>query len=167
MSKAGGTVVAFLQNMWLRDPEKARRLIAKYGESYRRRLIRYALFAGCLTGRRLRAAFGPAVCEEIVWEEATQEIAGNSRKVCPPEPEHIRAVLEKHQPAVVITFGRVAGDAVAEIWGGKLIRCVHPAARQKGTVERLAEVAEELDRIRKGLGHGDDTGTDVGVVRPS
>lgn len=46
--------VAFLQNMWVRPHQVA--VVAKDGAAsdMRERLIRYALFAGCVTGRRLK-----------------------------------------------------------------------------------------------------------------
>lgn len=38
-------IVAFLQNMWVKDPERVKQSIARYGEDYRLRFMRYALFA--------------------------------------------------------------------------------------------------------------------------
>jgi len=137
-------VMAFLQNMWVRDPAKVKASIALYGEEHRRRLIAYALFAGCLTGRRLQAAFGAETCRRIIWEEASREVAGNARDFCEPDPDHIRRVLSEHKPAIVLTFGSAAGDAVAPLWRGPLIRCIHPAARQANTVDRLIEAGAKL-----------------------
>ena len=145
------TIVAFLQNMWLDNPEKARSLIAKYGAPYRRRLLRYALFAGCLTGRRLKTAFGGDVCDRIVWEEATDEIAENPRIIVRPKPDHIRRVLRVYQPVAVITFGRVAAKAVRAEWKGPLIECVHPAARQQSTVSQLNTAAAKLVALEAAL----------------
>ena len=82
--------LAFLQNMWVRDPERVKRDIARYGEECRLTYIEYCLFAGCLTGRRLRQAFGEDLLDRIVWEESTREIAGNasrfSRRIPPTLP---------------------------------------------------------------------------------
>jgi hypothetical protein len=138
------TIVAFLQNMWVRDPDRVRSDIAKYGEQHRLRLIQYCLFAGCLTGRRLKTAFGDELLEQIIWEESTREIAGNSRHVFPPDFVHIQAVLAEIKPRVVIAFGRIAGDAVKKVWNGPLVCCSHPAARQADTVGRLHTASVEL-----------------------
>lgn len=135
--------VAFLQNMWCRDPEMVRDGVARWGNRYWRRATYQFLFAGCVTGRRLKKAFGPLI-DQIEWEEATREIAGDSKTICLPQPEHIRAVLEELKPRVVLTFGNVAGDAVAAIWTGPLIRVRHPAARQANTVTKLNEAALEF-----------------------
>jgi len=137
-------VLAFLQNMWVIDPKRIEASITRHGEAYRRRLIAYALFAGCLTGRRLRMAFGRDTCQRIIWEEASREIAGNAREVCKPDHAHIAAVLERERPDVVLAFGQVAGAAVAGLWHGRLICAPHPAARQAGTLDRLREAAADL-----------------------
>jgi hypothetical protein len=129
--------VAFLQNMWVRDPERAKALIERHGEDYRIRLMHMSLFSGCLTGRRIKAAFGDELLKTIYFEEASREIAGDSKTICAPDPDHIRKVLEQRKPSVVITFGRVAFDAVSQQWKGALIRCPHPAARQADTLSKL------------------------------
>jgi hypothetical protein len=77
-------IVAFLQNMWVRNPESARRIL-KRAPQVRERLIAYSLFAGCLTGRRLKAALGEELCQSIVWEEASPVIADNAKDYHPPD----------------------------------------------------------------------------------
>jgi hypothetical protein len=138
------TVLAFLQNQWVRDPERVRALIERYGESYRRRLIPYALFAGCLTGRRLQAAFGPVLCSRITWEEASPVVTGSPRECPPADPAHIRAALERHQPGIVLAFGKIAAEGVRPLWTGNLIVAPHPAARDPFTPDRLRQAAEAL-----------------------
>ena len=64
-------VLAFLQNMWVIDPKRIEASITRHGEAYRRRLIAYALFAGCLTGRRLRMAFGRRIHRRHLEEALT------------------------------------------------------------------------------------------------
>jgi len=135
--------LAFLQNMWVRDPQRVLDGIARGGERYRRRAIYQFLFGGCLTGRRLRAAFGDRI-GEIEWEESTREIASDSHRICLPQPDHIRAAIATYQPKIVLVFGRVAGDAVSAIWTGPLIQAPHPAARQSYVPDMLKAAAEAL-----------------------
>lgn len=137
-------IVAFLQNIWVNNPDRARECIARRGEEYRRRLIAYALFSGCLTGKRLKAAFGEDLCKQILWEEASREIAGNARKVCKPDHAHIAAVLERERPDIVLAFGQMAGAAVAGLWHGPLIYAPHPAARQAYITHELRRAAQKL-----------------------
>lgn len=137
-------VVAFLQNMWVREPHSVLSGIARHGEAYRVRAIRTFLFRGCLTGRRLKAAFGNELLAEIHFDETTREIADNPRKIFPAQPEHIQSVLKDYPPVAVLAFGRIAQRALRDIWTGKLIALPHPAARQSNTNQRLRAGAAEL-----------------------
>ncbi len=166
------TILCFLQNMWVREPEKVRAWLEKNPDLWNRAVAGF-LFAGCLTGRRIKACFGEDLLEKMTFEECTKEIAGDSRTVCSPDPKHIKACLEKYKPRVVVTFGRVAEEAVQPIFkdwvtavvnhqisagpikslkeikiSGKLftsfIACPHPAARQKDTVENLKKAAKDI-----------------------
>lgn len=140
--------VAFLQNMWVKNPERVRWMIAQNGERYRRRLIEMLLFAGCLTGRRLRAAFGDELLAGIVWEETTRQIAGDPKTIFPTDLEHICGVLAEEKPDVVLTFGKIAYAAVAPVWTGGLIAAPHPAARQADVVFRLTEAADRFSAMK-------------------
>lgn len=131
-------VVAFLQNMWVRDPERVKRMLAdgmaQHGVKYRHRLTATLLFAGCLTGRRLRRELGD-LCDAIVWEEASHEVLGNSRDVPKPDLEHIEKVIVTEQPELVITFGQMAKQALIALRAGRPLppfvcwHSPHPAAR--------------------------------------
>jgi hypothetical protein len=123
-----------------------RAAIAKHGKEFRRLLIPQLLFSGSLTGKRLEAAFGD-LCHQITWEEASLEIAGDPMTICHPDPIHIHMMIDYYQPDIVLTFGVVAGEAVASLWSGKLIRAPHPAARRADTLPKLREAAAELRRL--------------------
>src|SRR5688572_11378836 len=104
------SVVAIMQNQWFHNPERVRRLMETRPEA-RERLIAYALFAGCKSGRVLRSVFGD-LCDDFVWEEASREIGDRASSVFTADLAHLRAVVEKHQPRIVLAFGRVAGLAM-------------------------------------------------------
>lgn len=139
------TIVAFLQHLWVKDPDRVRAIIARGGTAARRRVVRTTLFGGCLTGRRLLAAFGQDLCDRIIWEEASPEIAGDAKTIFKPDHEHIRTVIGAEDPGLVITFGRMAFAAVDRHCNVELIRAPHPAARRADTVARLRSAA---DRVR-------------------
>ena len=144
-SNGGMTIaLAFLQNMWVKRPEETRRAIERFGETYRVRLIRYALFAGCKTGRNLKRTFGDELIERIVFEETTREIAGDAKTIFPADPAHIKAVLAHHRPLVVLTFGGIAHEAVRPYWTGKYIHAHHPASRHPESWQTLVDAAKEL-----------------------
>ncbi len=146
-------ILAFLQNMWVRDPERIKRDIAKYGEELRMRYIEYALFAGCKTGRMLKKAFGEELIEQITFEETTREIAGDPKTIFPADLAHIRQCLEHHKPRVVLTFGQIAHDAVQPLVGPiRHIHAHHPASRHPGSFNTLMLAAADL---RKFLGEAE------------
>lgn len=150
-------VLFVLQNQWFKDPERARRVLAagveKFGQSYRQRFLVSMLFAGGLTGRRLDACLGPWA-DVAAYEEASPQIGGNAASVFPADIPHLQAALDRVQPAMVVAFGKVAGDAMAGMsvcHGGEegppwlLIRAPHPAARHPGTFDELRLVRAKLD----------------------
>jgi hypothetical protein len=114
-------------------------------------MIHYALFAGCTTGRRLEAALGEDLCSCIRWQEANPFVANNPKDYFPPDPVHIRAVLSKHKPNVVLSFTK-AGEAVIRTLldeGTVFIPCPHPACRRfKLTLIALHGVREAIEALR-------------------
>jgi hypothetical protein len=135
-------ILAVMQNMWVREPLRVAAMLARQEtdhqrEKLRRLLIERALFAGCKTGRILRQVFGD-LCEEMVWEESTREIASNPRDTFPPDDRHIRAIINEVAPSLIVTFGKIAGDAVAAIGPAqRVIPLPHPCARQPDTLAKL------------------------------
>lgn len=138
-------ILALLQNQWFRDPERVRSLLARRDEAFRRRFIARALFAGCLTGQRLKAAFGEELCSAIIWEEVSREITGSPSAKVHVDLAHVQAVLEAERPHLVLAFGQFAHAAISKCvkWAPAIL-APHPAARNGGTPAELARAAEKL-----------------------
>jgi hypothetical protein len=157
-------VVAFLQNMWFKDPERMKAQLAGTFKGDRAEFIRTWLFWSCLTGKRLRNAFGEELCDAITWEEASAEIGGRSSSAFPADPAHMRDVIERHRPNVVMAFGKIAQEGFfavmsnAPLLGPRypihLIVAPHPAARHGSVVRELASAAAELGTILAGEASG-------------
>lgn len=135
-------VLGVLQNQWFHDPDRVRALIKQFtpihGPRYRQRLVAMCLFGGCKTGRILKQVFGAEWCERIVWEEASPEIGGHSASVFPADKDHLREVLAREQPAIVIGFGEVAfGGLKGLVDPDRLLWAPHPAARHPKVLEFL------------------------------
>lgn len=140
-------VLAVLQNMYVNDPERVKAIIERTPQA-RRRMLTYALFAGCRTGRVLKQVFGEDCPRRFIWDESTREIAGDTRTVYPADYEHLRAVLAEVKPDVVLAFGKVASGALAGLVPGeKLVIGPHPTARQPDTMRRLRWMAEALENM--------------------
>lgn len=140
------TILAFLQNIWFKNPEQARAIFARNPER-RNQLIGTFLFMGCLSGKRLEQAFGD-LCDEIIWEECSPEIGGQSSAAFPADFEHISGAINKHNPDVILAFGKLASDALRKVAPDQKLICgPHPAARY-GAIEGLKQVRKELDRVK-------------------
>lgn len=142
-------ILAFLQNQWFRDPARVKK-IYDARPTKRRELNRAFLFAGCLTGRRLRTAFGADLCRQIVWEEISPQVGSKSHHAFPPDHEHIKRVIEEEKPDYILVFGRIAESGVApHAVGRTYMICPHPAARDADVPERLKTAADHLRDIIK------------------
>lgn len=142
-------IVAFLQNQWFKDPEKARQVFAR-NPDLRDKLIARYLFAGCLTGKRLQSVFGEELCDAIVWEEASGEVGGHSRSLFAADRQHMMDVIQKHKPTVILAFGKIASDglrSLPQIDAG-IIYGPHPAARN-GAIEGLRKMRSELESFKE------------------
>lgn len=135
-------IVAFMQNMWVRDPARVYAAIEHFGEQYRRRAIYNFLFAGCLTGKRLRLALG-GLCEKIVWEESTREITSRPDVIVTADRKHIESVLTEEKPDIVVFFGKIAHQGV---WccGYPVVRSPHPAVRSVALQQEFRDAMKTL-----------------------
>lgn len=141
------TILAVMQNQWVRDPDQLRRILARHDEAFRRRMIARLLFAGCVSGRRIKVAFGD-LCNQIVWEEASRVITGRSNECPPADLAHLRDCLTTLRPEIVLAFGAHAQLALSRVYGSphayRLIPAPHPAARHPRVTELLADAAAQL-----------------------
>ncbi len=117
----------------------------------RRRLTKYALFAGCKTGRILKAEF-PRHWDQIVWEEASKEIGGHSASVFPADLDHMLGVIEEFNPRVILGFGHIACGALTKIASeyvvtGTLLYAPHPTAREPGVRGEIRLMASRLNDL--------------------
>jgi hypothetical protein len=153
-------VLAILQNQWFNDPVGAERVYARHAGDWDRRAKLNAayLFFGCLTGKRILAAFGEDMRFKIIWEEASPKKAGKSSGAFPADPQHIRTIIEHHKPDVVLTFGRIAANGLlsalrildsAKTTRFAVIGGPHPAARHATVCAELAAMAAELRRYEE------------------
>lgn len=146
MTETPKTILAVMQNQWFRDPEAVKRIVARWPQR-RRDLIGRFLFAGCKSGRVLKAVFQNRI-NSIVWEEASPEIGGESSSCFPADLDHLRAVLCDVQPDVVLAFGRIASDAMtALVPAEKLITGPHPTARGGFVMQQLTRMRDKLEAM--------------------
>ena len=145
-------VVLFLQNAWS---------YAYAGGTWPRPSWLNALWA-CPTGRRLKILeeASPAI---YLWVDNTTPIVGEGpNSVVPPDPDHIRGVIDRQSPDVVVMCGKQARKAVFPLWSGPALILPHPTHRvvtdklyrEAGTllgagIESVVELVQERGRFVK------------------
>jgi hypothetical protein len=139
-------ILAILQNQWFKDPKKVKKIIEESDHPNAREwYIKTFLFWGCLTGRRLKQVFGEELIDEIIFEEASPKIGGQSNSCFPADLDHIQNVIKKHEPTVILAFGKIASNALEIIQPKcRLIIGPHPAARQSSVLKELQFMKQEL-----------------------
>lgn len=146
-------IVAFLQNQWFKNPAGVESAINHRPEeqraAFRQRFAQRALFMGCLTGKRLLACLGSPLCNQIYWENASQEMSDHASASPPADHAHIRAVLQEQRPDLILAFGNTAivalMELVPELWPDNLLTAPHPAARGPDVIAKLKELAREIE----------------------
>lgn len=150
-------ILAIMQNMWVREPARTEAAFAKHGEAFRLKYMETVLFMGCKTGRVLKQVFGEELIRQMVFEETTRKIADNPKTIFPADLEHMGKCVMDHKPKVILTFGKIAEEAVLQLcetqgWGRLqldyvmpvLIHAHHPASRHIDSPRNLAEAAAKL-----------------------
>lgn len=141
-------ILAILQNQWF-TPEtvdKVRAIMTRAGTpEIRARYAAFFLFRGCYTGRMLRSVFGEALCQEIIWENASPVIGDKPSACFTADPVHLQGLLNYFAPKIVLAFGKVATDALQPLCKpDRLIVGPHPAARVADRTVGLKRMHAEL-----------------------
>lgn len=155
--------LAIMQNQWLHNAayHQTRQDAMRANNEplwwhVRERAVPFALFRGCKSGQVLKRHLGD-VTEEIIWEEASTRIGATASSCPPADPAHIRAILDKYVPPIVITFGKIASEAVNAVLDPgfdsrrtykdhalTFIQAPHPAARNPDLQESVREACVAL-----------------------
>lgn len=147
-------IVAFLQNQWFKHPERHVAFVQRYPKLREQMIYRF-LFAGCKTGQMLGLVFQER-CKEIVWEETSRQIGGHAASLFPPDFTHIVNVCRKHNPDIILAFGKQATDALQKRNGLEYLICgPHPANRRNSTLEKLKDMRLRLEALEKAYVNGD------------
>jgi hypothetical protein len=158
-----GGIVVFLQNAW--SPLYAN------GTWPRPSWLR-ALW-DCRTGKNLLVAFPGADSDPAIWVDNTTEtvapVPSGTGSVVPPDPDHIRAVLRRRAPRVVVACGLQAERAVLPLWPGPLVVIPHPAYRlnTRALLIRAGAVAREPEPGRVKITPTREGTVDIRMIPPS
>ncbi len=136
-------ILAFMQNQWF-EPGTAREIVDRYrtDQEFHRQLL-----ARTMSGGRLVNAFGPKMYEHIWWDNVAPEAAVEAAGETDLDMSHVELLIEAQHPDLIITFGKLAEDAMEKsIMAASIdyMCCHHPNARDK-TAGDLAQFAVEVE----------------------
>ena len=101
-------IVAFLQNAWF-SPGTRDEYISRYlsDDDFHRRVL-----ARGYSGRRILRICGEKIFQKIVWQNVSLEVGAKSDHCGKPDLEHVKSVMYRHKPDLILTFGSVALGAL-------------------------------------------------------
>lgn len=152
-------ILAILQNTWAKDPDRVHVLLVR-NQDRRHEVVARLLFAsGCLTGRRILRVFGEMLKQhDWTFENASTVVTGNSGGSPPYNAGHVRGVISRHRPDVIIAFGCASREAIKDIRAGRkenaftlppVIECVHPALQKPGWLAQMVTARMKLEEVLK------------------
>jgi hypothetical protein len=139
-------VLAFLQNLWIKELEKARRMIDCPSWA-RGKLIEDSILDGCDTSGRAHAALRDRQ-EHIIWIEASPVIRAEPREYPTPDIGRIVAEIDREAPDLIICFKGPAGEVITEICKNRrisLFRFQNPTSRNGPITGELRHLLAKLN----------------------
>lgn len=156
-------ILAFAQNQWFKNPARMQAMLAgRYYNGDREKFIKTFLFFRCRTGIVLRSTLTEELCDRIIWEEASPLMGDHAGAKFPPDPVHIKRVISKHDPTVILGFGNQARDGIGValidrlglamtpgilLPGPSVLLGPHPTARTGDVFPRLRSMASFIAEI--------------------
>ena len=122
-------IVAFMQNPWF-PPGTDKELIYQYKTQQE---VHRKLLKETMSGYRLHQAFGE-LFDRIHWDNVAPEAVDHPKKRSPVEIAHVEKVIKTVKPNLILTFGEVAKEAIADSIAAiqiKTMACHHPNARYR------------------------------------
>lgn len=149
-------ILCLLQNTWAKDPDRVHALLAKNPDRRHEIVARLLFASGCLTGQRILTVFGELLKQhEWTFENASTVVTGDSGGRPPYNVEHVRGVIGRFRPDVVLVLGTSAKEAVKDIAKSRrnsnvlppVVECIHPAVRKPGWLVEMTRARDELEDV--------------------
>lgn len=89
----------------------------------------------------------------MVFGNTTPKVGEGPSSKLPPEPAHVKNLLQEVNPGVVVAVGLQAEGVLRELWAGDLLCLPHPANRvlTNALLDRARELLERPFRGRLAL----------------
>lgn len=149
-------ILGFLQNAYTTDEVNAHRLETMFADVLKAEQMQARRKQGLFewnnyTGKLIKKYFGAELCNYIWWENASPRWGWESHHTFPPDHNHIKELLTRLQPTIVLTFGKMASNALKQIsvepeYNDRFILLPgpHPAARRSEKYIELQTMHNQL-----------------------
>lgn len=82
------------------------------GQDWPSRRHYLAALACSMTGQRLRVSLGDPLYRRVYWSNASPRVGLGPSAVFPADLQHMAKVLADRRPRLILTYGRIASEAV-------------------------------------------------------
>ena len=151
-------ILCLLANSWHPDPEALHQLLTRSPDRRHEVIARHMFYSNNLTGKRLLTVFGQHFkAHRTIFEHAstTSPAIGDSGGRPAYNVEHVRQVINRHKPDVILAVGVGPQDAIKDMRMAKkaapllppVIDCIQPSTTRPGWLRKMTAARDSLDAV--------------------
>jgi len=154
-------ILCLLANSWHPDPEALHQLLTRSPDRRHEVIARHLFYTKNLTGSRLLTVFGQHFkAHRTIFEHAstTSPAIGDSGGRPAYNVDHIRGVINRHKPDVILAVGSAPQDAIKDMRAAKkastplppVVNCIQPSTTRPGWLHKMTAARDEMDAVLVG-----------------
>lgn len=151
-------ILCLLANTWHPSPEAIHQLLSRSPDRRHEVIARHLFTTRNPTGSRLLTVFGQHFkTHSWIFEHAstTSPAIGDSGGRPSYNVEHVRQVISRHRPDVILAVGSAPQDAIKDMRMAKkassplppVINCIQPSTTRPGWLRRMTAARDGLDAV--------------------
>jgi len=142
--------------MWVYNPERVQEALDRSEKRGHKVEFQKRLLAQSFTGKRLIKYLGEDLFRQIHWENISPKIGSKSSSHFPADYKHIKKIINKFKPQVIILFGNLAIQTFDRFPNFDsldfpddlcIFQLTHPAARSSDIPNELQTLKKQLENI--------------------
>lgn len=153
--------LCLLSNNWHSDPQAIHLLLSRQPDRRHEIIARQLFMSSNLTGKRLLTVFGELLKDHSwTFEHAstTSPAIGDSGGRPAYNVEHVRQVIHRHRPDVILAVGVAPQEAISDMRAAKkaqtvvlppVVNCIQPSTTRPGWLKRMTGARDELNATIK------------------
>lgn len=152
-------ILCLLSNNWHSDPVAIHLLLSRQPDKRHEVIARHLFLSPNLTGKRFLTVFGELLkTHTFIFEHAstTSPAIGDSGGRPAYNVEHVRQVIHRHRPDVILAVGVAPQEAISDMRTAKkaqtvtlppVVNCIQPSTTRPGWLKRMTGARDELNAI--------------------